>query len=323
VALGAAEFEFLRQLVRKDTGIVLDAGKEYLVETRLAGVVRRHGLAGLPELVAILRARPFDPLREAVKEAMTTNETSFFRDIHPFDALRTQIIPELVKARAAERTLSIWCAAASSGQEPYSVMMLLRQHFPQLADWDVRLLCTDLSTEMIERCRSGRYTQLEVNRGLPAPMLVKWFRRDGAEWVVDPALRQPMELRTMNLIEPWPTMRPVDLVMIRNVLIYFDVETKRQIFGRIRTVLRPDGYLMLGAAETTLNIDDGYERVAVGRSSTYRPRPGDGGRTAPAAPRTTRPATPAATASRPTPSPLGRPAPAPTVAVPSWAERVR
>jgi chemotaxis protein methyltransferase CheR len=278
MALSPSEFEFLRQLVRKDAGIVLDAGKEYLIETRLAGVVRQHGLSGLSELVSILRARPYDPLREAIKEAMTTNETSFFRDLHPFEALRSHVIPELVKAREAERTLSLWCAAASSGQEPYSVMMLLRQHFPQLQDWTIRFLCTDLSKEMIDRCRAGRYSQLEVNRGLPAPMLVKWFRRDGAEWVVDARLRDPIEFRTMNLIEPWTAMRPFDLVMIRNVLIYFDVETKQQILGRIRQVLRPDGYLVLGAAETTLNIDDAYERVAIGKSSTYRPRDG---RTAP------------------------------------------
>jgi chemotaxis protein methyltransferase CheR len=277
MALTAPEFEFLRQLVRKDAGIVLDAGKEYLVETRLSAVVRQHRLSGLSELVSILRSRPFDPLREAVKEAMTTNETSFFRDVHPFEALRTQILPELIKARAAERSLTMWCAAASSGQEPYSVMMLLRQHFPQLADWNVRFLCTDLSKEMIDRCKGGRYSQLEVNRGLPAPMLVRWFRRDGAEWIVDASLRDPIEFRTMNLIEPWPAMRPVDLVLIRNVLIYFDVETKQQILGKIRQVLRPDGYLLLGAAETTLNIDDGYERVAVGKGSTYRPRAGRAG----------------------------------------------
>jgi chemotaxis protein methyltransferase CheR len=247
---------------------------------------------------------------------MTTNETSFFRDIHPFDALRSQIIPDLIKARAGERSLSIWCAAASSGQEPYSVMMLLRQHFPQLADWDLRFLCTDLSKEMIDRCRAGRYSQLEVNRGLPAPMLVKWFRRDGADWVIDPALRQPMDFRTMNLIEPWPAMRPVDLVMIRNVLIYFDVATKQDILGKIRKVLRPDGFLVLGAAETTLNIDDAYERVAIGRSSTYRPR-GVAGR--PAAARSTRPATPVA-AARPL---AGRPAPAAPVTTRPWTDRAR
>jgi chemotaxis protein methyltransferase CheR len=293
MALTAPEFEFLRQLVRKDAGIVLDAGKEYLVETRLSAVVRQHRLSGLSELVSILRSRPFDPLREAIKEAMTTNETSFFRDIHPFEALRTQILPDLIEARAAERSLTMWCAAASSGQEPYSVMMLLRQHFPQLADWKIHFLCTDLSREMIDRCKGGRYSQLEVNRGLPAPMLVQWFRRDGAEWVVDASLRDPIEFRTMNLIEPWPAMRPVDLVMMRNVLIYFDVETKQQILGKIRQVLRPDGYLLLGAAETTLNIDDGYERVAVGKGSTYRPRAGRAGRA------DSRPAVPVGAVGRP------------------------
>jgi chemotaxis protein methyltransferase CheR len=276
MALSPSEFEFLRQLIRKDAGIVLESGKEYLIETRLASVVRQHGLAGLSEIVSVLRARPFDPIRESIKEAMTTNETSFFRDIHPFEALRTTIIPELMKARAETRTLNLWCAAASSGQEPYSVMMLLRQHFPQLDGWTIRFLCTDLSREMIERCQSGRYSQLEVNRGLPAPMLVKHFRRQGSDWFIDEKLREPLQFRTMNLIEPWPTMPAMDLVMIRNVLIYFDLDTKRDILGRIRSLLRPDGYLVLGAAETTMNLDEGYERVAIGASSTYRVRRGAG-----------------------------------------------
>jgi chemotaxis protein methyltransferase CheR len=318
MALSPAEFEFLRQLIRKDAGIVLEAGKEYLIETRLASVVRQHGLSGLSEIVSVLRARPFDPIRESIKEAMTTNETSFFRDIHPFEALRTQIIPDLIKTRAEARTLNFWCAAASSGQEPYSVMMLLRQHFPQLDGWTIRFLCTDLSREMIDRCQAGRYSQLEVNRGLPAPMLVKYFRRQGSDWFIDEKLREPLQFRTMNLIEPWPVMPAMDLVMIRNVLIYFDLDTKRDILGRIRTLLRPDGYLLLGAAETTMNLDDGFERVAIGASSTYRVRSAANAGAPPrmfataAATATGRPAPGAtAAAARPTPAAPAKAAPAP------------
>ena len=203
---------------------------------------------------------------------MTTNETTFFRDVHPFDALRTRVIPELMAARANERALTIWCGASSSGQEPYSIAITLREHFPQLAGWKVRLLATDLSSEMVRRTTAGSFSQLEVNRGMPAPMLVKWFDRRGVHWQAKPELCAMIEAFEMNLATPWPTLPAFDVVFLRNVLIYFDVETKRTILGKVRRAMRPDGWLFLGGAETTLNLDDAFERVAVDRATCYRLR---------------------------------------------------
>ncbi len=301
IPLSPADFDFLRQMVRRDAGIVLEPGKEYLVETRLAPVARAAGLTGgLGEIVQVLRNRPNDRLRELVKEAMTTNETSFYRDIHPFESLKTTIIPDLIQRRGRERSLSIWCAASSSGQEPFSFMMMLKANFPELENWRMTFDATDLSKEMVERCQAGRYSQLEVNRGLPAQLLVKYFTRDGADWVIKPEIRNAIRFQTMNLIEAWPTFPPLDIVFIRNVLIYFDTETKRQILGKIKKMLRPDGYLMLGASETTINLDEGFERLQMGKSAVYKLRG-----TAPVPASRNQPATVGATAA---------PAPSATVA---------
>jgi chemotaxis protein methyltransferase CheR len=251
---------------------MLEDGKGYLVQARLDSLARRLGLGSLAELVADLRrAGPRDPLREQVVEAMTTNETSFFRDVHPFDTLRTSVLPDLISRRAKEKTLRIWCGAASTGQEPYTLAMLLKEHFAgPLAGWDVKLLATDLSTEVLDRARTGRYAQIEVNRGLPVSYLVKYFTRDGSEWVLADAVRRMVEYRTLNLIEGWPPMHPPDLVMMRNVLIYFDLPTKQKILAGVRRVMRPDGYLFLGGSETTVNIDPQFARHEVGKSVCYR-----------------------------------------------------
>jgi chemotaxis protein methyltransferase CheR len=235
-------------------------------------VARGEGCASLQDLVARLRTQPTNGLHQKVIEAMTTNETSFFRDFHPFEALRKTIVPELMAKREKERKLNFWCAASSSGQEPYTVAMVLREHFPSLANWTVRFLATDLSMEMVERARVGRYSQLEVNRGVPAPLLVKYFQRLGVEWQVKDELREMIDFRQLNLVDSWPSMSEFDLVFIRNVLIYFDVPTKRAILAKVRRLLRPDGYLFLGAAETTLNIDEGFERIQFEKAGCYRLR---------------------------------------------------
>ena len=271
MTISAADFGYVRDLVRQRAAIVIEPGKEYLVEARLAGVARDEGFGSLELLVAELKAKPMNGLHRKVVDAMTTNETTFFRDVHPFEALRRQILPELITARAAQRQLSIWCAGCSTGQEPYTIAMLLREHFPALAGWTVRILATDLSQDVLVRARAGRFTQLEVNRGLPASYMVKHFRKEGMEWQIAEPLRQMVEFRELNLIEAWPGVPVVDLVFMRNVLIYFDVATKRTILGRIRRVLRPDGYLFLGGAETTMNLDDSYRRVALGKAVCYRP----------------------------------------------------
>lgn len=203
---------------------------------------------------------------------MTTNETSFFRDIHPFAALERHLLPELITRRSAQRRLSIWSAACSSGQEPYTVAMILADRFAQLRDWDVRILATDISTEMLERARTGRYSQLEMNRGLPAVRLVRHFTRAGTGWEASAALRAAVEFRQLNLVEPWPAMASMDVVLLRNVLIYFSVATKREVLARLRRVLRPDGFLILGGAETTLGLDEHFERLQTGTGSCYRLR---------------------------------------------------
>lgn len=270
MAIGTREFDWIRDFVRRESSIVLEPGKEYLVETRLATLARGEGFASVDEFLAELRARPANGLHQRVVEAMTTNETSFFRDLHPFDAFRQVLLPDLLAQQAASRQLSIWCAACSSGQEPYSLAMILRDEAARLAGWTVRILATDLSAEMVARARAGRFSQLEVNRGLPAPMLVRHFTKHGADWVVKDELRGMIEFRTMNLAAPYGGLPAFDVVFLRNVLIYFDVATKRDVLGRVRRVLRPGGHLFLGGAETTLNLDDAYQRVTLGKAVAYR-----------------------------------------------------
>jgi len=269
-ALSAADFEYIRGFIRTRSAIVLEPGKEYLVESRLTPVVRKEGLGSIESLVRKLREGGAKGLERMVVEAMTTNETSFFRDITPFEALRKQIIPELIERRASSRRLDIWSGACSSGQETYTMLMLLREHFPQLASWTVRVHATDLSTQMVERTQAGLYSQLEVNRGLPAAMLVKYFERSGENWQVVKALRSMVEARTLNLDAPWSGLCQMDIVLMRNVLIYFDVATKKEILGRVRSQMRPDGYLFLGSAETTIGLDESFQRVQIDKASCYQ-----------------------------------------------------
>lgn len=270
--LNSADFEYVCKLVRERSAIVLDVGKEYLVESRLLPLVRSHGCASLQDFIMKLRPPSASGLQQKVLEAMTTNETSFFRDWHPFEVLKKAILPELMAKREKERKLTFWCGASSSGQEPYTVAILLREHFPILANWSFRFLATDLSAAMVERARTGRYSQLEVNRGMPAPLLVKYFQRQGVEWQVKDEVRRMVEFRPMNLVEAWTSMPEMDVIFMRNVLIYFDVSAKKAILGKIRRILRSDGYLFLGAAETTLNLDDGFERLQFDKAGCYRLR---------------------------------------------------
>jgi len=272
MTIAPADFEYVQKLVHERAAIVLEPGKEYLAESRLLAVARREGLGSLAELVARLRGERWNPLHRKVVEAMTTNETSFFRDAHPFDALRRRILPEVLERRAAERVLRIWSAASSSGQEAYSIAMLLREEAAALRGWQVGILGTDLSAEMVARARAGRFSQLEVNRGLPATFLARYFRRRGMEWEIDEAVRGMVEFREMNLADAWPVLPEMDVVFMRNVLIYFDLDTKRAVLARVRRVLRPGGYLFLGGAETTINLDDGFERVVLDQAPAYRPR---------------------------------------------------
>jgi chemotaxis protein methyltransferase CheR len=269
MAMSLVELDFIRTMLQQRAGIVLDREKGYLVEMRLGALARREGFATLNGLIAEVR-RGESELTSRVVEAMTTNETSFFRDVHPFDALRKVILPDLIRRRATERSLRIWCAACSSGQEPYSIAMLLRDHFPSLATWNMRLVATDLSVDMIERARQGRYSALEVHRGLTPELLARHFMRQGEEWHVRDEIKRVVEFRTLNLLGPWPGLGSLDLVLLRNVLIYLDQASKQSVLARLRNMLRPDGCLMLGSAETTLHIDEAFEVVQQERTTCYR-----------------------------------------------------
>lgn len=263
-------FQYICDLVRERSAIVLDPSKAYLVEARLTPVARNHGLASLGDLVAAMRRPTSRELVREVVEAMTTNETSFFRDIHPFDAIRTTIIPELIQKRSAERAINIWSNACSSGQEVYSIAMILREHFPVLNNWKVRLIATDLSSQILGRAREGLFNQTEVNRGLPLPLLLKYFKKEGLQWRISEEIRRSVEFRELNLVETWPSLPAMDIVFLRNVLIYFSTDTKKAILAKLRRCLRPDGCLFLGAAETTMNLDASFTRAEVGKTICYR-----------------------------------------------------
>jgi chemotaxis protein methyltransferase CheR len=267
----ANEFSYLCELVKNSTAIALDAQREYLMEARLSSIAQQEGFKSVSELIMRVRSGNSTQLQWKVVEAMTTNETSFFRDAKPFEALRHVVIPALIQARKTERRLTIWCAACSSGQEPYSIAMMLREYFPELQSWKVNIIATDIATEVIDKCKKGRYTQLEVNRGLPASFLVKYFKKEGVDWQIDDSILKMVEIRRMNLSVAWPLLPPMDLVMLRNVMIYFPVETKKQILKNMRNVMRPDGYLFLGTAETTINLDACFACESFKNVSYYRP----------------------------------------------------
>lgn len=270
MSLSADAFAFVRDHVRSESAIVLDTGKVYLVDSRLQPLARDRGHADVTEFVRYVQ-RTRDPvLLRKVVEALTTNETSFFRDNDPFVALRQDVLPALA-ARRPQRRLRIWTAACSTGQEPYSVAMAVRET-PAIQRFYVDILGTDLSEEVLERARRAEYSQLEVNRGLPATTLVRHFQRSGASWKLNPEIASMVRFSRLNLTRPFGPVGRFDVVFLRNVLIYFDVETRRDVLRRVRQVMAPDGYLFLGAAEMTMGVDDSWERVPSGRSSVYRIR---------------------------------------------------
>jgi chemotaxis protein methyltransferase CheR len=274
MALSAADFDYVVTLVRKEAAIVLESGKEFLAEQRLARLIREVNFPTIEALVAELRRRPHgDELHKRVVDAMTTNETMWFRDQQPFDALRQHVLPDLVARRAPSHTFHIWSAACSTGQEPYSLAMLIRDSFPQLAS-RVQIHATDLSRECVAKAKSACYSQFEINRGLPAVALIKHFAQRGGEWEVKPEVRRMVTFHELNLTGSWSVVPPqIDVVFIRNVLIYFDVPTKQQIFTGLRRVLRPDGYMFVGSGESLAGVDDRYERQPIGRATAYRPGP--------------------------------------------------
>ena len=268
--LAPQDMDFIRDLVLARSAIALDDKQHYLVEARLLPLAREAGLQDVPGLVGALRTKPYGEQHRRVVEAMTTNETSFFRDMHPFEALKRKIFPAIIERRASERRLNMWCAATSSGQEPYSVMMLLRDEFPQLATWNIRFMCSDFSEAMVARSRAGKFNQLEMGRGLPALSLVKHFDRIGTEFQVKPHLRQGFEWFQLNLAGPWPVMPPMDIIFIRNVLIYFKPEVRGQILEKARRLMQPHGALFLGTTESPHGLCAGLVAETHGPSIYYR-----------------------------------------------------
>lgn len=266
--LGLDNFRYVRELLQREAAIVIETGKEYLVETRLATVATRHGFGSVNSLIEQMRASPalHPRLHAETVDALTTNETLFFRDANPFDALREHIIPRF-RAANPGATLNIWSAACSTGQEPYSIAMLLAEHFPDLP---ARIIGTDLSPTVIAKARAGLYQQIEVNRGLPAKLLVKYFTQVSAGWQLSDTIRKRVEFREMNLIRPWPVLPASHIVMLRNVMIYFEIEVRRQILRQMKKVLAPGGYLALGGAETTVTMDPSFTPVPVGRATFFQ-----------------------------------------------------
>lgn len=266
------DFDYLRKMLKERSGLVLSAEKRYLAESRLLPVARRYGMSTLGELVAKLRM-PTPALATEVVDAMTTNETFFFRDKIPFEHVRDTIVPALVAARAREKRIRIWCAAASTCQEPYSLAMTLKEMGAAVDGYRIDILATDLAGEVLERGKQGLYTQFEVQRGLPIQMLVKYFTKEGEMWRIAPDLRAMVQFRTLNLLNDFAPLGTFDLVFCRNVLIYFDQPTKTQVLNRLARQIPDDGYLVLGAAETVIGLTDTFKPMA-DRRGLYVPNSG-------------------------------------------------
>ncbi len=265
-------FEFIRDLVKRAAGIVIDQGKEYLVDSRLSTLAHQRGFKSTDDYLVHVRRHPLERAVDPIVEALTINETYFFRDFFPFEALRTTVLPKLIELNRDRRMLNIWSAACATGQEPYSLAMLLREHFPQLNSWRVEVLATDICSTVLGRAQAAEYTQFEVNRGLPAAYLIKYFDKRGENWVLKEELRRTVRFQKINLVHPW-THGEMDLIFVRNVLIYFDADTKRQILGEMSRRLRSGGHLVLGSTETALEMNGHFDMLTVGKSTFYQNKP--------------------------------------------------
>lgn len=250
------DFDFMAALLQKRSGLMLTPDKVYLLESRLTPLARKNGLDGLEALVQKIKVNNDQQLINAVVEAMTTNESFFFRDNTPFDLFKSHVLPQLEKARAAKRKIRIWCAAASTGQEPYSLAILLRENWAKWKDWNIEIVGTDISRQVLEKAQSGKYSQFEVQRGLPIQMLIKYFTQDGDTWRLNEDVRRMVTFRPFNLLDGFGALGTFDVIYCRNVLIYFDQPTKKEVLERMQNVMAPDASLFLGAAETVLGVTD-------------------------------------------------------------------
>ncbi|RMB12175.1 CheR family methyltransferase [Eilatimonas milleporae] len=250
------DFEYLADLLKRRSGLTLTPDKIYLLESRLTPLARKRGLEGLDQLVQKLRTSRDEGLLVDVTEAMTTNESFFFRDNTPFDLFRDKVLPVMEKNRATQRRMRIWCAAASTGQEPYSLAIILREAWVKWKNWSLDIVGTDLSQDVLEKAKAGAYTQFEVQRGLPIQMLIKYFQQEGDTWQLSRDIRSMVQYRPFNLLSPFTGLGTFDVIYCRNVLIYFDQPTKKDVLERMTRCLADDGALFLGAAETVLGITD-------------------------------------------------------------------
>jgi chemotaxis protein methyltransferase CheR len=262
-------YRFLQEFVYTGSGIVLEEDKHYLLEARLTSVARNRGLTSINDLCNLLRAtRGDDTVRQQVVEAMTTNETYFFREPAQYDAIKNVLLKEMRELRSSTtRKLSCWSAASSTGQEAYTLGILLNEQ--GFGDWNISILGTDLNQQMVERARAGRYLQIEVNRGLPSPLLLKYFKRQGVDWQINDQIRKMVRFEQFDLRHKMRSYGPFDLVFIRNVLVYFDAPTRRQILKEIHSTLFRGGWLLLGSAEVPSGLDDCFERVPIGNCTAY------------------------------------------------------
>ena len=268
----SVDYGYLRSIVHAHSHNVLDPSRDYIFDARLGGLLHQLGMRSLDELIARLRSARDSRLELAVADAMTINETSFFRDNRPFELLRTQLLPELIEARRSARTLRLWSAACSTGQEPYSLAMLLREHFPTLINWSLQVEATDVSPRVLEHARAARFKQLEVNRGLPARMLVRYFDQKGDYWTLKPTAREICRFHQANLCKPpLPIQGRFDVIFLRNVMLYFAGDCRRSVLAQIHRMLAPDGILFLGSSEQPADATL-WTPILAGGTCYFRPR---------------------------------------------------
>ena len=265
-----ADFDFLAKMLNERSGLMLTSDKIYLLESRLTPLARRIGLNSLDDLIRQLRTRGDEQLKRDVTDAMTTNESFFFRDQTPFKLFEDVVMPAMLQARGQRKKLRIWCAAGSTGQEPYSLAMILKERQAKWSDWTFEILSTDLASHVTDKAKAGRYSQFEVQRGLPIQLLMKYFDQEGDSWVLKPEIRRMVQFRQFNLLDGFSSLGTFDVVFCRNVLIYFDQPRKGQTLDKIRKVMPNDGYLFLGAAETVLGVTDKFKPVR-GQRGLYMP----------------------------------------------------
>ncbi len=268
--LSDIDFKLFEELLKRESGLVVTPDKMYLLESRLIPIAKKWELDGLAGLAGKLRMSPDPALLKEVVEAMTTNETSFFRDNTPFDHFKKVMLPYILEKRAPTKRLRIWCAACSSGQEPYSLAMILKDHATQLAGWNIEILATDLDENIMDQARAGIYTQFEVQRGLPINYLVQHFEQKDEKWHIKDDIKNMITIKKQNLLQNFIERGPFDIVFCRNVLIYFDVPTKADIMGRIHGVMAQDGFMVLGGAETVLGISDKFKPISEHRGLYLR-----------------------------------------------------